>query len=486
MKNNKIFTQSSTIRHEYCCSIVQIGELKPIEGKDKIVSTMINGFSMVVRKDQVKEGDIMFYAMNETQLSEKFLSMNNLFDIDCYNLNSNSSEVDELLTQDKRDEAKRKCGFFNKYGRVKLIRLGGIPSYGFIFSKEDLSKVYPQVMDVNLNELVNTDFDTICGEEFVKVYVPPIKETHQRGDKNQKRNKKLRSFNRLIPGKFSFHYDTKQLNREITNIKPNDNVCISLKIHGTSFILGNILTKKPKYGGLYSKLFLYLPKFLQFYVEDYDTIYSSRTVIKNKNINNKVGNGFYGTDIWGEYAKLLDGKIPQGMTIYGEIFGYMTGETKMIQKGYDYGCKTGTNKLMIYRINTENDFGENYEWNVQEVYEWTTHFLNTYPELKDYIHPIDILYHGTLSGLYPEIDTSNHWHENVLQALKNDKEHFNMEMDEPLCKNKVPREGVVIRIDNDPLKQAFKLKTDYFYGRESKMVDNGEVDIEMENGYGEN
>ena len=73
-----------------------------------------------------------------------------------------------------------------------------------------------------------------------------------------------------------------------------------------------------------------------------------------------------------------------------------------------------------------------------------------------------------------------------LTALKNDKEHFNMEMDEPLCKNKVPREGVVIRIDNDPLKQAFKLKTDYFYGRESKMVDNGEVDIEMENGYGEN
>jgi hypothetical protein len=199
-----------------------------------------------------------------------------------------------------------------------------------------------------------------------------------------------------------------------------------------------------------------------------------------------ITNGFYGTDIWGEYAKLLDGKIPQGMTIYGEIFGYMTGETKMIQKGYDYGCKTGTNKLMIYRINTENEFGENYEWNVQEVYEWTTHFLNTYPELKDYIHPIDILYHGTLSGLYPEIDTSNHWHENVLQALKNDKEHFNMEMDEPLCKNKVPREGVVIRIDNDPLKQAFKLKTDYFYGRESKMVDNGEVDIEMENGYGEN
>lgn len=62
----KIFTQSSNIKHEYCCTIVKIGELKPIEGKDKIVSTIVNGFSMVVRKDQVHEGDIMIYAMNET------------------------------------------------------------------------------------------------------------------------------------------------------------------------------------------------------------------------------------------------------------------------------------------------------------------------------------------------------------------------------------------------------------------------------------
>ena len=61
-----------------------------------------------------------------------------------------------------------------------------------------------------------------------------------------------------------------------------------------------------------------------------------------------------------------------------------------------------------------------------------------------------------------------------------------MELNVPMCKNVVPREGVVIRIDDDPLNEAFKLKTDYFFGRESKMIDNGEVDIEMENGYGEN
>jgi hypothetical protein len=276
------------------------------------------------------------------------------------------------------------------------------------------------------------------------------------------------------------------LNRNINKIQPTDVVTITNKIHGTSAIFGNVLTKKPKLGGLYSKICFYLPKFLQFYTEDYDMIYSSRTVIKNKYINAQAGGGYYGSDIWGEYAKLLDGKIPQGMTLYCEIFGYMTEDTRMIQKGYDYGCSVGTNKIMIYRITTDNENGPKKEWNVQEIFDWTISFIEKYPELYSVMHPIDILYHGTLADLYPHIDTNNHWHENVLEALKNDKEHFGMELDEPMCKNVVPREGVVIRIDDDPLNEAFKLKTDYFFGRESKMIDNGEVDIEIENGYGEN
>ena len=44
-------------------------------------------------------------------------------------------------------------------------------------------------------------------------------------------------------------------------IKPDDMVTISVKLHGTSFIMGNVKTKKPRWNGLYSKLFNYLPKF---------------------------------------------------------------------------------------------------------------------------------------------------------------------------------------------------------------------------------
>lgn len=480
--NTQFFSKSKDFRQEYACSIVRIGELQPIEGKDRIVSTLVNGLSMVVRKDQVKEGDIMFYAMNETQLSEKFLSKNNLFDINWYEKNSNAVEVGKLLFENKKDDAKQHCGFFNKYGRVKLIKLGGIPSYGYLFSINELAAVYPGVSSVNLEELIGTDFDTICGEEFIKVYVPQIK-GKKKNVKESNRDRKLFRFDRLIPGKFQFHYDTSQLGRNIDKIRPIDSVIISNKIHGTSAIFANVLTKKPKFGFIYKKIFCYLPKFLQFYTEDYDFIYSSRSVIKNKYINNKVNDGYYGSDIWGEYAKRLENKIPKGMTIYGEIFGYVSNENKMIQKGYDYGCPVGTNKLMIYRITSENEDGSKREWEVQEVYDWTIKFVNENPDLEKYIRPIDILYKGTLGDLYPELNIQNHWNENVLEALKNDKKHFGMELNEPLCKNKVPREGFVLRINNDTVAEAFKLKCNKFMMKESEDISNGIVDIEIENSY---
>jgi hypothetical protein len=55
-----------------------------------------------------------------------------------------------------------------------------------------------------------------------------------------------------------------------------------------------------------------------------------------------------------------------------------------------------------------------------------------------------------------------------------------------MCINKVPREGFVIRKANDPIKEAWKLKTDAFRMREAKQIDAGEVDMEMAEGYTDN
>ena len=92
--------------------------------------------------------------------------------------------------------------------------------------------------------------------------------------------------------------------------------------------------------------------------------------------------------------------------------------------------------------------------------------------------PLNILYHGPLKDMYKDIDVENHFHENLLERMKNDKDMLGMEVNEPLCKNKVPREGVVIRIDDDICPRAFKLKSKKFYEREAIQHDNNEADIE--------
>ena len=170
------------------------------------------------------------------------------------------------------------------------------------------------------------------------------------------------------------------------------------------------------------------------------------------------------------------------MTLYGEIVGY-TSNGKMVQKDYDYGCDPLCNKIMPYRITTTNPDGSKMEWEVADVKRWTEDLImrlnNENPELAKRIMVIEILYHGTLADLYPELSFTEHWHENVITALSMDKKRLGMELNEPLCNNKVPREGIVLRVDHSEIPEAFKLKTEKFFERERKLIDQGEGDSEM-------
>ena len=484
----KIFRQSQDMKQEYCASIVRIGEVKPIEGSDFLGVTLVNGIEVVVRKDAVKEGQIMFFAPQETALNLKFLSVNNQFELGEYELNANAADVRKLKYEGKTEEAKQLVGYFNKRGRVRAMKLRGIYSKGFLISPEMMAAYNPKVANLNLEELVGTDFDMVDDELFIEVYIPFVPKKKERSGKRGKNEPK---YDRMIAGQFAFHYDTNPLAKEIAQIQPDDVVTLSVKLHGTSVILGNVLVRMPKeihtraewlnrlINNTYCIIWPYLPKALQRYEEVYDLVYSSRTVIKNQYINLKKTQDFYEADVWGEYHDLLVGKIPQDMIVYGEIVGYLTDSDKMIQKDYDYGCERGTNKLMLYRVTTRNSNGTRREWDVTEVQQFTNQLMADYPELASRLHPIDILYHGTLKDLYPDLSTTEHWHENVLQALKQDKQTLGMEQREPLCKQKVPREGIVLRKDGDAVCEAWKLKTDAFFSREQKLIDAGEVDMEL-------
>ena len=152
----------------------------------------------------------------------------------------------------------------------------------------------------------------------------------------------------------------------------------------------------------------------------------------------------------------------------------------MIQKGYDYGCEEGENFMMIYRVTVNQEDGSKCELTPNEVLVFAEGLVRDHPELTLKIMPLPIIYHGTLTELYPNISTFEHWHENVLNALQNE-DTFYMEKNEPLNIKPMPREGICLRITNDPIAECFKLKCKKFLEKEAKAIDKGEVDIEMIN-----
>lgn len=539
-----LFTKSDGFKDEYSARVTRIGQLHPIPKADRLALIYVGSDPVVIRKDQIKSGECYFYVPRETTLAEKFMFENNLYSVFHYEQNSNAAEVGKILEEAKRAEgeekekleaeARAKCGIFNR-NRVRVAKLRGQDSAGFLFGMEDILKWKPELKDRldghSIDELDGIFFDTVDEDLFCKAYVPkPTRRSRRGGSRRigpveyrvnkyfkwlpeswkkaiiKKYEKPRRSKSRkakfgenckyLIPDKFVRHYDTTQISSVYQHFKPEDVVDISKKIHGTSFFVGNVLRNYPDENAPKSLLrrnalvkALHLPKswIKEPLKEDYGYIYSSRNCIQTQDINPNA-KVYEGMDAYSPYGKLFEEKdlLPKGMTIYGEIFGYCNG--KGIQGEYDYGCKPpkddfpGENKLMIYRITTEDESGHKTEWEISDVIKWTEDLVQNNPDIKEKIFPLQILYHGTLKDLFPELDTTQHWHENLIVKLKT---YGGLEGDEPLCKNKVPMEGLCLRLNNSPTPSCVKLKSDRFYAYEAGKIDRGELDVEMISEYGD-
>jgi len=162
-------------------------------------------------------------------------------------------------------------------------------------------------------------------------------------------------------------------------------------------------------------------------IADYDIGYgnvtSSRTVIKNKWVNLNAIEESHDADIWSRYGNIIYPYLSDGQEVYGEICGY-TPKGSSIQKGYDYGCKQYESFLMPYRVTTLSEDGTKREWLPMGIVEWTKGLLAEHEELKGVVRPMEVLYHGTLGDLYPDIPADEHWGENVLSRMRADKKTF--------------------------------------------------------------
>ena len=322
------------------------------------------------------------------------------------------------------------------------------------------------------NFKVGDSFTTINGVDICEKYiVTPPRNGNPGGHKPA-----VNKFNRLVENQFCLHDDTENLRKNMFKINPYDMIGIHYKKHGTSAVYANIPVKRIL--KWYERLLLWFG--VNISNTTYDIVYSSRKVIKNQYINKEQGLGYYGEDIWGVVAKEIGDKIPKNWTLYGEILGY-TPSGSSIQDKYDYGCKPlgiqnsdvvdPQHKFYVYKISVVNSDGK-------VIY-------LTDKQIEEYCEKVGLLYKDTFIYYGRAINRFNYkeegkewsletWREKfleVLEATYNEKDCY-------MCKNKVPEEGIILRVEKLESYEAYKLKSKRFLLMESDAQEKDEINIE--------
>ncbi len=452
--------QSKNANVNYLAKIVKIDNFHKHSDPEvtKLKCCCIDGFNIITGIDS--EPGLYVYFPTACCINPKFLSYANLY-------RHGELNVDQTKT-----------GMFEDNGRVKAIRLRGELSEGFIIPIVVLENWVMSTVNVELKVEEGTEFDSIehDGKTFWvnKKYIPKNTRTSGApGSGNSGKGKQPKGLDKIIENQFRFHYDTVLIKKCPHVLHPSDLISITSKVHGTSGISAYVLCKQELNWKQKIARWLTGEEF-----DKYDYLYSSRSVIKNQYYNKSVQGGFYGVDVWKYADDIVRPCLSKGMTAYYEIIGFLP-NGGYIQKNYDYGCLPPVGdeaytygkhfKVQIYRVTITDVSGKVHEFSAREVQLWA--------QMVGLV-PVEQYYYGYAKDLYPDLDPSEHWNENFLSKLANDK-NFYMECNSPTCDNKVPHEGIVIKIENMK-SEAFKLKCFKFLDGEGKALDKGEVDIESE------
>lgn len=424
--------------------VAKLGNIKPIEGADKIVvaQVILNDvpITQVIVGVDTKENTPVVYFDSNLCIDEKVITA-----------------IDKLSPDYENKDFKSLDNYLAKGNRVRVVKLRGVISNGLAVEVEKFYQFFKTEADAVSTLVHGYSFTELNKMEVCKKWYPHVNRTNI-SNKEKKVNKK--KISRIIPELFHFHIDTQQLLRNLHCIKPEQVISISRKIHGTSAICANVpVHKKLNVKEKIAKFFG-----VPVIETEYDYLYASRTVVKN----DATHDGFYGVDLWSKVGKEnFLGKLNKGETVYYEIVGYVEGD-KMIQKGYDYGCTPGTYKIAVYRITYTNEEGKVFEYSWQAVKERCIE-MNV-PMVQEY-------YFGKAKDLYSDLTVNENWAVEFAERLK--KSYLEKKVEDNLGK-KVPDEGIVLRIEAKDI-TVFKLKSEAFFLHESTAKeDESNVDIEDE------
>lgn len=330
----------------YAAVVTRVKSINTLENCDNVVGVPLFGFQAIVSKD-TNVGDIGIVFPAETQLSEEYVTQNNLF------------------RQSELNADKEKAGYIENNRRVKAMKFRGHRSDSLFMPLSSL-----EFTGINVQELNEGDvFDELNGHAICKKYAPVRKEFN-RVEKN-----KAKVFSRVEEKFLPMHYDSDNYFRNKDAIKGNQQVVVTQKLHGTSIRIGNTIVKRNL--SLVDKIAQKLGANIR--DTEYDYVYGSRKVIKDANNPNHLH--FYDTDLWSVEGERVKESIPENFIVYGELIGW-TPNNAPIQKGYTYNIPVGTCDLYIYRVAIVTNQGRLIDLSWEQVKEFCRDMgLKHVPEL---------------------------------------------------------------------------------------------------------
>lgn len=415
----------------YAAVVVKIEKLVPLEGCDNVVGTPLLGFQAIVSKD-TEPGTLGVVFPAETQLTEEYARLNNLH----RHGNLNDDEGAKGYLEDNR--------------RVKAMKFRGHRSDCLFMPLSSLG--YIKNLDISLFNEGDT-FDRIGEHEVCRKYIVKRSRKEERLEKNKKQ-----VFQRVDKKFLPEHYKTDQYFRNAHVIPESKEVIVTQKLHGTSIRIGNTIVARK--ASVLDKIARRLG--VSVGETEYDYVFGSKRVVKD--VNNPNQNHFYSTDIYSEEGKKLEGSIPEGYLLYGELVGW-TPENAPLQKHYTYDVPAGTCDLYIYRVAFVNPQGFVCDLSWDQVVEFCRdRGIHTVPELW--------------RGKYADFDVYD-WIEDEDHPTIHKYHEDGYPQAVPLDKDSPCDEGVCIRLDGIA-PYILKAKGPLFYGHETKMKDEEAVDIEEE------
>lgn len=431
-----MFKLSKGYNENYIGQIVKLDAPTKHENADKLQIFTINNQQVITNLDY-KQGDLVAFFTVGSQLNKDFVKY--------FNGYSNP-----LLNADGVTKS-----YFDNHARIKAIRLRGSAVEGFILPIQ----VLLDFLGSNIKVIPGIQFDSYNNILLVQKYIIQSRNTGANlGKVNSEVSKGLRD--RMIENQFKFHIKTNNLKNYTSTILDLNSrrggedigMSITYKVHGTSAIFSNVLIQRNLnwFERLLLKLGVNIP------TSEYEQLYASRQVIKGSIKDENTKEGYYTTNVWKEVFEELikENNIPKGYTIYSEIVGF-TSNNGFIQKGYDYGCDPNQKKMFVYRITNTNPDGKCIELSWSQIKDFC----------KDYnLLYVPELYNGKLSEFF-----KNHKIKNDKMLIDTLSSIYNIEGDCTMCNNKVPTEGIVLRVENLNQFVVFKLKSHNFVMAESNL-----------------